>query len=771
MNGETDQNKLILSSTLINDSTKMFQEEFDIIERLFIAYRAIVIMLFNYVQSGHPGGSISCGRIILNLLLNDNSKFDITDLNRKDSDIIGFAAGHKALGLYSFLGLIFEIVKLKDKKLYDSTKNKIRLEDLLGFRKNPVTMLPLMKKFNSRRLDGHPTPETPGVVLATGASGVGFGAFGGYAFAKKEYYENPPIINIIEGEGGMTPGRVHENLAHFWAAKIWNLIVHVDWNNASIDSDNVCTDLDCEIEGEYVNWTPYQLGLLHGYNTIYVENGRNNNHIKVSQDYIFNKTIPKRRNPNMIVYRTLKGECYLEGRKSHGAGYKFESEGYFKSQEIFENTYNIKFLKAPSDADAKVKEEYLYKNFYIIEEALKNDTKLLDFVFNKLIASKNRLDNEKRVPKSSVANISVIFDKDVVDAKKIPEQVYGKPGSTITLREVLGKTISYLNHVTKGGFYGFAADLVGSTSLNLMCNGFSEGFISEKNPMAKILPTGICEDGGTSLITGISATGHYIGVGSSYATFMGPMSFTAARLYTIAFQTKHGKDMSPVILVNAHAGLKTGEDGPTHACPQTLSMWKSFNKLKWKVITLTPWDPNEIWPLIVTAIKYNPAIIIAFVTRPSEVVPDREKINFPKVTETVNGIYYIKKSKKSKKTVIYQGAEVGIELPTVVSELEKEKIDVNILYVSSSELFSYLPKNKQEKILPTILKQNAMAITGFTIDTMYEYLLTEKGREMSLHPFKKGIFLGSGPGSEVLKQAGLDAKSQINAIKKFVKFS
>jgi transketolase len=206
------------------------------------------------------------------------------------------------------------------------------------------------------------------------------------------------------------------------------------------------------------------------------------------------------------------------------------------------------------------------------------------------------------------------------------------------LREVLGKTISYLNHITKGGFYGFAADLVGSTSLNLMCNGFSEGFISEKNPLAKILPTGICEDGGTSLITGISATGHYIGVGSSYATFMGPMSFTAARLYTIAFQTKHGKNMCPVILINAHSGLKTGEDGPTHACPQTLSLWKSFNKLKWKVITLTPWDPNEIWPLIISAIQHNPALIIPFVTRPTEIVPDRIKLNFPKVTETINGI-------------------------------------------------------------------------------------------------------------------------------------
>ena len=123
--------------------------------------------------------------------------------------------------------------------------------------------------------------------------------------------------------------------------------------------------------------------------------------------------------------------------------------------------------------------------------------------------------------------------------------------------------------------YGFAADLVGSTSLNLMCDDFQKkGFLSCDNPFAKIIPTGICEDGGSSLISGISATGHYIGVGSSYATFMGPMSFTAARLFCIAFQAKRGKDMAPVILINAHAGLKTGEDGPTHACPQTLSLWK-----------------------------------------------------------------------------------------------------------------------------------------------------------------------------------------------------
>jgi transketolase len=160
---------------------------------------------------------------------------------------------------------------------------------------------------------------------------------------------------------------------------------------------------------------------------------------------------------------------------------------------------------------------------------------------------------------------------------------------------------------------------------------------------------------------------------------------------------------------------------------------------------------------------------LPYVTRPAEIVIDREKLGFPDVSVSADGIYCVRRAKKSKATVIYQGAEVGIELPTVVSELEKAKIDANIFYISSSELFSYLPEKKQKEILPEELKRNAMAVTGFTLDTMYEYLFTEKGRDFSLHPFKKGIFLGSGPGGEVLKQAGLDVKSQIASIKEFVK--
>jgi len=756
--------KLVRSSALLKEKEKYSEQDLQMMERLFIAYRAIVITLFNFVQSGHPGGSISAGKIILNLLFNKNTKMDITNLNRSDSDIIGMAAGHKALGMYSYLGLLFEIVKLKDKKLYSSIKHKMRFEDLLGFRKNPATISPLMKKFNSKRLDGHPTPETPGVVVATGASGVGFGALGGYAFAKKEYFEEPPVINIIEGEGGMTPGRVHENLAHFWATSIWNLIIHVDWNNASIDADNVCSDENRA--GQYVNWKPYELGLLHGHNVLYVENGSDNNYIKVAQDYTFTHFIPQKKAPNMLVYRTLKGEGYWEGRKSHGAGYKMDSDEYFNAQKIFETTFNVKFIKTPSPVTPETKEEYFYKNLIIIEEGLRNDEKLLDFSFNGLMASRDRLNSSNRQPKKEHSDLSALK----LDIKKPPEEIWNKPGSSVTLRGALGRTLHYFNKTTNGGLYGFAADLVGSTNLNLMCDDFQKkGFLSAENPYAKIIPTGITEDGGSSLITGISASGHYIGVGSSYATFMSPMGFTAARLFCIAYQAKHGKDISPMILINAHAGLKTGEDGPTHACPLTLSFWKGFSKLHLKVITLTPWDANEIWPLMSAALKNNPAVILPYVTRPAEVIIDREKIGFPDASKSADGIYCVRRAKKSKATVIYQGAEVGVELPKVVSELDKAKVDANIFYISSSELFSYLPKKKQEEILSEELKRNAMAVTGFTIDTMYEYLLTSKGRDFSLHPFKKGIFLGSGPGGEVLKQAGLDVKSQVTAIKEFVK--
>jgi hypothetical protein len=80
-----------------------------------------------------------------------------------------------------------------------------------------------------------------------------------------------------------------------------------------------------------------------------------------------------------------------------------------------------------------------------------------------------------------------------------------------------------------------------------------------------------------------------------------------------------------MILVCAHAGLKTGEDGPTHADPQALQLLQE-DFPRGTAISLTPWEPQEIWTLVAAALAKRPALISAFVTRPNEPVLDREAL-------------------------------------------------------------------------------------------------------------------------------------------------
>ena len=95
-----------------------------------------------------------------------------------------------------------------------TSAERLRLEDLLGFRRNPISATPLFKKFGAKPLDGHPTPAVPFVRLSTGASGVGLASSIGLALAAREYYgAAAPRVHVVEGEGGLTPGRVAEALA------------------------------------------------------------------------------------------------------------------------------------------------------------------------------------------------------------------------------------------------------------------------------------------------------------------------------------------------------------------------------------------------------------------------------------------------------------------------------------------------------------------------------------------------------------------------------
>jgi len=755
-------------------------QELEHFEAFDLIYRSLCAVLYNYVPlSGHPGGSISSGRFVAGLLF-DALDHDVSNPDRDDADLVSYAAGHKALGLYAMWALRNELLRSGAPDLLPrDERRQLRLEDLLGFRRNPSSRTPLFLKFKSKALDGHPTPGTPFIRLSTGASGVGLSASLGLAFGARDYYgAGAPRVHIVEGEGGMTPGRVSEALAGAGTASLGNAVLHVDWNQASIDSNQVCRD--GEKPGDYVQWTPAELAYLHDWNVVFAPDGKDFQQVIAAQRLAAQMGNSQ---PTAIVYRTVKGWQYgIEGRGSHGAGHALCSEGFYQAlQPLLGNAKQAlpccaefdKHRCAGRDGPA-VAEACYWEALQVIRKALEARPEMVRHLAGRLRAARERLDARARSPRAGAPRVEAVYETVVKDGGAIPAPLRLAPGTVTTLRNELGRALHHLNQASGGALLVAAADLLGSTSVNKVTEGFPAGFWNAStNPESRTLAIGgICEDGISGVVSGIGSFGRHIGVASSYAAFLAPLAHISARLHAIGNQARRGVDggpYRPMILVCAHAGLKTGEDGPTHADPQALQLLQE-NFPAGTAVTLTPWDPAELWPLVSAALARRPAVLAPFVSRPNETVPDRVKLGLAPVEAARTGVYRLRapKSKADGTLVLQESAVTLAFVADVLPRLEREGVDLAIYYVASAELFDALPAAERERILPEACGQEAMGITGFTLPTMFRWVRSDRGRAATLHPYVKGHYPGSGQGAAVLHEAGLDAEAQYAAIRGYL---
>jgi transketolase len=749
--------------------------EIALFEQLDLLYRTTCSLLFNFVPtSGHPGGSISSGRIVQSLLFH-SMDYDFADPDRPDADMISYAAGHKAMGLYALWALRNELVRQGAEQMGISgvlaaEARQLRLEDLLGFRRNPTNGLPLFRQFSAKPLDGHPTCATPFIKIATGASGVGVPATLGLALGALDLYpSNPPKVHMLEGEGGMTPGRVHEALAAASSMQMANSFLHVDWNQASIDSNHVCRE-DGK-PGDYVQWDPKELCYVHDWNVIFVPEGHNFRQILAAQELA---AALASQQPTAIVYRTTKGWKYgMEGRDSHGAGHKFCSDGYFQSLKECEGAFGVSFPHPAPDGSSVAVEQAYFDSLMTLRQAIKNTPALSRWAAERIIASKNRLAGQKRQPRANGPDLGALYNDTAVRASEAPAEVTFAPGTSVTLRDALGKSLNIINQRTRGAVLAASADLLGSTSVTQINAGYPAGFFNPStNPGSRLLSIGgICEDAMGAFMAGVSSYGHHIGVTSSYSAFISALEHVAARLHGIGQQTHAavtGEDYKTWIMINAHAGAKTGEDGPTHADPQALQLLQECFPEN-VMITLTPWDPQEIWPLLVSSLKKRPAILAPFVTRPAEKVVDRAALGLPPAAAAAKGVYAIRRADRAARqyngTVVLQGNGVAsIFVNDVLPRLERQGLNLDIYYITSAELFHALPAAEQEELFPEALTYDAMGITDFTIPTLYRWVRSNEGIRRSLHSFRGGHYLGSGSASKVLEEAGLHAEGQFSSI-------
>ena len=769
----------------LNDHGTVYQEldpgqcpplpakESESLEFLDLCYRTLCAVMFNHASSGHPGGSISSGRFVASLLYR-NLDYDISDPMDRTSDLVSYAAGHKALGLYAMWALRNEVVRQSyPAELPDDVLQQLRLEDLLGFRKNPITRTPLYRQFGAKPLDGHPTPETPFIWLSTGRSGVGVASTTGLALTLKDMYrEDAPRVHIIEGEGGMTPGRVSEALAAAASSGLDNLYMHVDWNQASIDSDHVTRDGDQP--GEYVQWDPCEFLLVHGFNVVRVPDGFDFAQVLEGQRQALAIRNGK---PTAVVYRTVKGWQYgIEGSKSHGAGHKFYSEAYLETLRPFEERFGLQFPRFEGDKTPEAIEQAYYDSLMTIRQAFEEHPDLTMRLGGWIIDCKRRHEAQPRNLRKAAPNLGKLYSERLISPLERPDACRYEAGSSQTLRGALADCLNHINQLTGGAVLAAAADLYGSTNIATISKGFGEGFWHPvRNPDSRLFSAGgITEDALSGICSGIASMGYQIGVGSSYGAFIAPLATISAKTHGIGQQTlRHRAPEEPnhtFVVVCGHAGVKTGEDGPTHAEPQALQIFQE-NFPGDVMITLTPWDPNELWPLVAEGLLQRPAVLAPFVTRPNEVLVDRAELGLAPPEAAVKGVYKLLEANgKPEATVIYQGSDVAYAfLQGVLPQLRQSGMNLDVYYISSAELFDRLDAEERRAIFPASAAQSAMMFTGFTAATTYRWVMSERGREFTRYPWHEGYFLGSGPGDVCLEQAGMHGEAQWEIIRRFVK--
>jgi transketolase len=381
------------------------------LDKFDLWYRALCAILYNFASSGHPGGSISSGHFVSAAII-ETMDYNIGDPDQPDADLISYAAGHKALGLYAMWASRNEMVRISRPELLPDPSKQLRLEDMLGFRRNPTQDTPLFKEFKAKPLDGHPTPLTPFLKIATGPSGVGIPSSYGMALgALDKYGKNAPLVHIIEGEGGMTAGRVTEATAAAATAQLKNIIVHVDWNQASIDSNRVCREGDQP--GDYVQWNPPEFFYLHDWNVIYVPDGFDYDMViraqRLARDGINDQ-------PTAIVYKTVKGWKYgIEGKDSHGAGHKFCSPEYYESVSEFESAFKVEFPRLAEQKSPDEVEKLYYDTLMVLREVAEREKGMSGYVGQKIYESKKRLEGLNRTPREGHPDVNLLYSDKTID--------------------------------------------------------------------------------------------------------------------------------------------------------------------------------------------------------------------------------------------------------------------------------------------------------------------------------------------------------------------
>jgi transketolase len=258
------------------------------LEKIASQIRRDILRMVHGCQSGHPGGSLGCTDLLVELFFNamnlktDSSGNVIFQMDGHGEDVFYLSNGHISPLIYSVLA----------RRGYF-----------------PVAEMSSFRKINTR-LQGHPTPHEhlEGIRIASGSLGQGLSVAIGTAQAKK-LAKDQSIVYCLMGDGEQNEGQVWEAAMYAPHHQVDNLIAFIDVNGQQIDGPTakVMNNRDLGEKYKAFGWE-----VLH-------MNG--NNAADVQETILKAKELSGKGSPIMVLMQTEMGagvDFMMGSHKWHG---------------------------------------------------------------------------------------------------------------------------------------------------------------------------------------------------------------------------------------------------------------------------------------------------------------------------------------------------------------------------------------------------------------------------------------------------------------------
>jgi len=732
-------------------------------------------VIFNYRQSGHPGGSRSKVHALVTLLLSGTMRWDIRHPEKRYGDRFILSAGHTIPLVYCTLAVFNEALRLKYQQTGDERyavpnpeKRALVWQDLLKFRRRGG-------------LSGHAEMEGKTLFLKfnTGPSGHGSPASAGEALALKRAGAQGVKVFALEGEGGLTPGAVHETMNSAWGLGLDNLYFLVDWNDFGIDARR-CSSV--------VYGTPQDWFGSHGWRVFGTESGSEWGPLSQTLLSMVMSENPAQA-PSVAWFKTRKGRGYLKyDNASHGVPHLLNSALFWDTKREFAAEYGVEFVNfgGPAPEDPAALQAEFSANLQAIFDVLKRDQALVDYLAGRLVSLGDSVPEDLPTcfPSNWVGN--PFKDERLYDFRSYPADLYAQPGEMLANRAALGKWGAWANALgaTQYGrplFLVCSADLADSTNISGFGKAYG-GFAGYgwyqrcDNPQGVVLPQEITEFANAGILAGMAAVNFsehpeqefdgFWGACSTYASFS-YLKYGMFRLFSQMAQDCEWK-LGKVLWIAGHTGPETADDSRTHFGIFEPGVTQLFPK--GMLINLHPWEYNEVPVLLGAALRLDAPLVALHLTRPPIPIPDRPALGMPSHFEAARGAYVVKAYRpgQPQQGAFYvQGTSAMLSIARLLPELNQGGLNVKIAYVASPELFALQPEEYRRTVVSAADRVNSTVITTQARASMHEWFFNHLSEEYALSSDWDDRWRTGGDLDEVIEEAHLSPERILEGMARF----